>query len=74
MVVVGNAPDADAQEVVDGIHRAGRHARLNVLTGVQGEKLMVILGGTDDPVRATRSLMTPTTLRRSSRTTKSWSR
>jgi len=57
MVVVGNAPDADAQAVVDGIHRAGRHARLNVLTGVQGERLVVILGGADDPVRATRSLI-----------------
>jgi hypothetical protein len=57
LVVVGNAPDQDSQLVVDAIHRAGRHARLNVLTGVQGEKLVVIIGSADDPLKATRSLI-----------------
>ncbi|NUU24124.1 MAG: helix-turn-helix domain-containing protein [Streptomycetaceae bacterium] len=57
MVVVGNAPDGDTQAVVDSIHRASRHAKLNVLTGVQGDRLVVILGGADDPLRATRTLI-----------------
>jgi DNA-binding PucR family transcriptional regulator len=57
VVVVGNAPDADPDVVVDGIHRAGRHARLNVLAGVQGERLVAIVGGAADPLTASRSLV-----------------
>jgi PucR C-terminal helix-turn-helix domain/GGDEF-like domain len=57
VVVVGNAPEADPDTVVDGIHRAGRHAGLNVLAGVQGERLVAILGGSADPLAATRALV-----------------
>ncbi|MGH3344088.1 MAG: PucR family transcriptional regulator [Carbonactinosporaceae bacterium] len=56
-VAVGTAPDDDPETVVEGIRRAARHAGLNVLTGVQGERLIVILGGGDGPLRATRSLV-----------------
>jgi DNA-binding PucR family transcriptional regulator len=57
VVVVGNAPEADPDTVVDGIHRAGRHAGLNVLAGVQGERLVAILGGAADPLAATKALV-----------------
>jgi DNA-binding PucR family transcriptional regulator len=56
-VVVGSAPDADPDLVVDGIGRAARAARLDVLTGVQGDQLVTILGGAEDPVPAVRHLL-----------------
>jgi len=57
VVVVGRAPDAEPEAVVDAIQRAARHARLDVLTGVQGERLVAILGGAADPLKAARSLV-----------------
>lgn len=56
VVVVGEAPDAEPEAVVDNIHRAARATHLDVLTGVQGDRLVAILGGVGDPVRATRHL------------------
>ena len=57
VVVVGQAPDAEPEAVVDDIRRAARAHRLDVLTGVQGDRLVAILGGPTDPVRATRHLV-----------------
>jgi DNA-binding PucR family transcriptional regulator len=57
VVVVGQAPDAEPEAVVDDIRRAARAHRLDVLTGVQGDRLVAILGGLTDPVRATRHLV-----------------
>ena len=57
VVVVGTAPDGDAELTVDAIRRAGRHAKLQVLTGVLGERLVVILGGVSDPLNTVRSLI-----------------
>jgi hypothetical protein len=57
VVVVGQAPDAEPEAVVDDIRRAARAHRLDVLTGVQGDRLVAILGGPADPVRATRHLV-----------------
>ena len=51
VVVVGQAPDAEPEVVVDDIRRAARAHRLDVLTGVQGDRLVAILGGTTEPVR-----------------------
>ena len=42
--------------IVDSVHRAARHARLTVLTGVQSDRLIVIIGGATDPLAATRAL------------------
>lgn len=42
--------------VADAVHRAARRARLTVLTGVQSDRLVVIIGGADDPLTATRAL------------------
>jgi DNA-binding PucR family transcriptional regulator len=57
VVVVGNTPDAEPEAVVDEIRRVARAAHLDVLTGVQGDRLVAILGGTVDPVRTTRLLV-----------------
>ncbi|MGQ0463860.1 MAG: PucR family transcriptional regulator [Sporichthyaceae bacterium] len=51
-VVVGNTPSRDPADVAKAIHRLGRHAGLAVLVGVQGERLVVIVGGVDDPRKA----------------------
>jgi DNA-binding PucR family transcriptional regulator len=56
-VVVGTAPQDDAEAVVDAMHRAGRHAKLAVLAGVQGDRLIAIVGGVDgDPITSVRPL------------------
>jgi DNA-binding PucR family transcriptional regulator len=57
VVVVGHAPDAEPEAVVDEIRRAARAHRLDVLTAVQGDRLVAILGGAGEPVRATRHLV-----------------
>jgi DNA-binding PucR family transcriptional regulator len=56
-VVVGSAPDAAPEAVVDGIRRAARVAGLDALTGVHGDRLVVVLGGVGDPVKAARQLV-----------------
>jgi len=39
------------------VQRAARHARLSVLAGVQGERLVAVLGDVDDAGRAAQSLL-----------------
>jgi hypothetical protein len=51
-VVVGRAPAADQQVVVDSIRRAARQGGHDVLTGVQGERLVAVLGDAGDPEKA----------------------
>jgi len=57
VVVVGQTPDAEPEAVVDDIRRAARAHKLDVLTGVHGDRLVAILGGAVEPVRATRHLV-----------------
>jgi DNA-binding PucR family transcriptional regulator len=57
VVVVGQTPDAEPETVVDDIRRAARASHLDVLTGVQGDRLVAILGGAGDALRATRHLV-----------------
>jgi len=57
-VVVGRSPqNSDPETVVEHVQRAARHARLTVLAGVQGERLVAILGDVTDPMAAARSLL-----------------
>ncbi|MCI0688873.1 MAG: helix-turn-helix domain-containing protein [Sporichthyaceae bacterium] len=52
VVVAGLAPDAEPDLVVEGLRRAARHAGYEVLTGVHGDRLVAVLGGTTDPLAA----------------------
>ncbi|HEY2832678.1 MAG TPA: helix-turn-helix domain-containing protein [Sporichthyaceae bacterium] len=51
-VIVGSTPGQDPAVVAKAVHRIGRHAQVDVLAGVQGERLVVIVGGTEDAGRA----------------------
>lgn len=59
IVVLGSAPNGDSELTVEAIRRAARYAKLQVLTGVLGKRLVVIAGGSDDPVRTAKSLIGP---------------
>jgi hypothetical protein len=55
-VVVGPAPPGDNDLILNEVARAGRRAGIDVLAGVQGRRLVVVVGGTD-PERATLLLL-----------------
>ena len=56
MVVVGMIGEEDAQggaePLIEEIRAQARRARLDLLAGVQGSRLILVLGGTDDPIAA----------------------
>lgn len=56
-VVIGTPPDDEPEAVVEGVRRAARHAGLDVLVAVQGDRLVAVLGGAPDPLRASRALL-----------------
>lgn len=56
-VVVGPAPDGDVDQVLRAVDRAGRRHGIDVLTGVQGDRLVVVMGGVGDPLQATVPLL-----------------
>jgi len=56
-VVIGAAPAGDTDQILDEVDRAGRHAGIDVLAGVQGNRLVVVIGGSSDPVKATLPLL-----------------
>lgn len=53
-VTVGRTPTQvdDPEAVVDAIRRASRQAGYDVLTGAQGDRMVAVLGGVDDAVKA----------------------
>ncbi|MBA2559575.1 MAG: helix-turn-helix domain-containing protein [Propionibacteriales bacterium] len=51
-VVLGLTPGGDSAEAVDSIKRSARAARLDALCAVQGDRLVVVLGGVDDVDKA----------------------
>lgn len=55
--VVGTSPHPDTSRVIDDLRRAARRSGVDVLAGVQGRRLLVILGGTDDAPRAVVELL-----------------
>ncbi len=57
-VVVGTAPVGTAPEaVVDAVRRSARHAHLDVLAGVQGDRLVAVLGDAPDPLAAAHAVV-----------------
>lgn len=53
-VVVGDAPGGDPEAAVEAVKRAARHERLEALTGVEGTRLVAVLGNVTDPLAAAR--------------------
>lgn len=56
-VVIGTPPPGDAESVIESVQRAARHAGAEVLVGVQGDRLVLILGGVANPLATTRRLL-----------------
>jgi DNA-binding PucR family transcriptional regulator len=52
----GASDGDDAEPVIDELRAAARRARLDLLAGVQGGRLIVVLGGADDAMTATEKL------------------
>jgi len=55
-VVAGMSPAGNAAEVVDLIRRAAAHLKVDSLAAVQGQRLVAILGGMEDPSPTVRAL------------------
>ena len=52
----GSVEGDEAEPVIDELRAAARRARLDLLAGVQGGRLIVVLGGADDPMTAAEKL------------------
>ncbi|GAA4219890.1 hypothetical protein FHR32_000506 [Streptosporangium album] len=57
VVLAGQAPDDDPQAVVDGLRDRGRRSGLDMLAGVQHDRLIVIVGGADSVSAAARHVL-----------------
>jgi DNA-binding PucR family transcriptional regulator len=55
-VIVGTIGGDEPEPAIDELRAAARRARLDLLAGVQGARLIVVLGGTDDPLTAAEKL------------------
>src|SRR6202046_81076 len=55
-VIVGTVDGDDADPVIDELRAAARRARFDLIAGVQGGRLIVVLGGTSDPMAAAEKL------------------
>ena len=51
-VIAGSIDGDEAEPVIEELRATARRARLDLLAGVQGGRLIVVLGGTDDPMAA----------------------
>ena len=55
VVVLGHVPEASGparESIIDDVRRSARHVGLDALCAVQGDRLVVVLGGVDDPDKA----------------------
>jgi hypothetical protein len=56
-VVVGRSPGGEAAPIVHGVYRAGRRLGVEVIGGVHGDRLVVVLGGADDALNAAEKML-----------------
>lgn len=56
-VAIGSPPPGDADAALNEVERAGRRAGLDILAGIQPDRLVVVLGRSDDPVKAVAPLL-----------------
>src|SRR6476620_6336285 len=55
VVVLGRVPDTDGaarESIIDDVRRSARHVGLDALCAVQGDRMVVVLGGVDNPDKA----------------------
>jgi hypothetical protein len=55
-VIAGNADDTEPEGLIDELRGIARRARLDLLAGVHGHRLVVVIGGTAEPVKAAAQL------------------
>jgi hypothetical protein len=55
-VIAGRAEGDNPEQVIEDLRVIARRARLDLLAGVHGHRLIVVVGGTADPVVAARQL------------------
>jgi hypothetical protein len=53
-VLVGTAGGTEAETLIDEFRTLARRARLDLLAGVHGSRLVLVVGGSDDPLAAAR--------------------
>jgi hypothetical protein len=53
-VIAGHTGDGEPEGVIEELRGLARRARLDLLAGVQGHHLLVVLGGSTDPIVAAR--------------------
>lgn len=51
-VIVGTVDGEEAEPLIEELRTQARRTRLDLLAGVQGSRLILVLGGTDDPLGA----------------------
>src|SRR5690349_20706742 len=56
-VAVGRSPGGEATAVLHTVYRAARRIGVEILGGVHGDRLVVVLGGAPDPIAATERLL-----------------
>jgi hypothetical protein len=56
-VAVGRSPGGETSTVVHTVYRAARRIGVEILGGVHGDRLVVVVGGATDPVGATGKLL-----------------
>jgi len=56
-VAVGRSPGGEVAAVLHTVHRQARRIGVDVLGGVHGHRLIVVLGGAADPLAATEKLL-----------------
>ena len=55
-VIAGNADGSEPEGLIDELRLASRRSRVDLLAGVHGHRLVVVLGGTSDPLRVAAQL------------------
>jgi len=56
-VTVGRSPGGEASAILHTVYRIARRLGVEILGGVHGDRLVVVLGGVTDPFAATEKLM-----------------
>ncbi|NUR89548.1 MAG: helix-turn-helix domain-containing protein [Nonomuraea sp.] len=57
VVIAGHAPDDDPRAVIDGLREKGRRIGMDLLAGVQADRLIVIVGGAESVHHAARQVV-----------------